>query len=255
MRSYVRARRPSAPANPPVRFVQDPTFYVERATMIPDGMHGTPATDNSIAIESTMKKLIAGGIHPERARRLVKNASFRVGHRPHTNFGLHRGWMKRPVVRSYRRAGLGDAEEDAALLSSVQAHGADVQSQHAALIAKIPSGEASGDKLKIRNQIDQLYSDWTAYAVGVKNGVPPFEWNRTDPVDAILIAIRDDLRNTVDLLDANKAQQVLAKQISALPKLGTGKSGPLFGVDVPWYVWAGGAAAAAAVAGKTLHLW
>lgn len=246
MTTYVRPRRPA------VRFVQDPTFHVQQATVIPDGMHGAPPTDNSLAIESTMKKLIASGVHPERARRLVKNAYVRVGVK--MNRGLHRGWFKHGSIP--RRNGLGDEEADASLLASVQAHGADVQQQHADLIAKIPAGQAVGELLNIRNDVDKLYSDWTDYAVGVKNGVPPYQWNRLDPVDAVLIAVRSDLQNTSDLLAANKAQQVLAKQIAQLPRLGLpGKNGPLFGVDVPWYVWAGGAAAGAAVLGKSLHLW
>lgn len=246
MSTYVRPRS----QRPSVQFVQDPTLYVQQATVIPDGMHGHTSPGKAIPNE-VVRALIARGVRPERAQALVLNAMRRVGHRRHPNRGLHRGWTQA------RRHGMGDGEEvDPALLASVQARGADVQRQHADLISKIPSGEASGDKLRIRNLIDQLYSDWTAYAVGVKDGAAPYQWNRTDPVDAILIAIRDDLRNTVELLDANKAQQVLAKQIAELPRLGMpGRGGPLFGVDVPWYVWAGAAAAGAAVVGKTLHLW
>lgn len=258
MRTYVRARRPSVQANQPVRFVQDPTFYVQQATMIPDGMHGVQPTNNNLAIESTMKKLIAGGVHPERAQQLVKNAYVRVNVWPNTNRGLHLGLAKRLGARPHRRAGLGDDElvgpslpEDA-LLNEVRSKAADIQRQHADLIAKIPAGKASGDLLRIRNLIDALYVEWTDYAVGVKNGVPPYQWDRTNPIDAIMIAVRDDLRDTVNAIDANKAQEVLTKQVLAVtPKTGF----PSFGINVPWYVWAGGAAAGAAVLGKTLHLW
>ena len=243
MSTYVRPRS----RRPEVRFVQDPTLYVQQATVIPDGMHGLG--EKRIDTDAIIRSLIARGVRPERAHALVQNALHRLRQRWHGNRGLHLGQL--------RRRGMGDGEEDAALLASVQARGADVQRQHADLIAKIPSGEASGDKLRIRNLIDQLYADWTAYAVGVKNGAAPYQWNRTDPVDAILIAIRDDLRNTVELLDANKAQQVLAKQIAELPKPRGGTYGNPLGIrfDLPWYVYAGGAAGVAAVLGKAFRLW
>lgn len=247
MATYVRPRRPAAPPPIQVRFVQDPTFHVQQATMIPDGMHGAPLVDASMALASTMRKLVAAGVRPERARALVTNAHRRISASQGNN-GRHTGQMR-------KKSGLGDDSDGAAaLLAQVQQHGADVQQQHADLIAKIPDGQASGDLLKIRNAVEALYNDWTDYAVGVR-GVPPAQWNRTDPVDAILIAVRDDLRNTADLLAANKAQQVLAKQIAALPKLGTSGFMPNLNIDLPWYVWAGAAAGGAAVLGKTLHLW
>lgn len=246
MTTYVRARRPAAPA---VRFVQDPTVYVHQAMVIPDGMHGAPKADDSLMVSSTMKKLIAGGVHPERARFLVHRALGRVWSR-----GLGRR-LHRPGTR---RVGLGDDDvvgpplPEENLLQEIRSRASDVQQRHAELISKIPAGKASGDLLRIRNLIDALYSEWTDYAVGVKGGVPPYQWDRTNPVDAVLIAVRDDLRDTVNAIDQNKAQEVLTKQVLAVtPKPGF----PKIGIDVPWYVWAGAAAAGAAIAGKSLHLW
>lgn len=219
---------------------QDPILQVDHATMIPDGMHGIEAgyhgegwrtatmiptgmhativVDKRRVLESVVDGLIARGVEPVRARTLVSRAA----------------------MRQYQNQGDGlgdDATPDSSLLTAVQAKAADMQSQHKALIDKLGGG---ADPNAIRDAVEGLYNDWTAYAVDAAGGVPPVQWDRTDPVQAILIAVRDDLRNTADMLAANKAQQVLAKQIAGLPKLGIPGSLPSL-PDVPWYVWAGGA--------------
>src|SRR5690349_24708531 len=82
-----------------IRTIREPKIIrVQMATMIPDGMHGydgtyltsgwrdgaatgmnaAPPTDNSLTLDSTVKKLIASGMHPERARALVGRAAHRV---------------------------------------------------------------------------------------------------------------------------------------------------------------------------------
>lgn len=245
MTTYVRARRPEAPAERKIRFVQSPTIYVDQATMIPDGMHGvSPKKAVPAAVE---RDLIARGIRPERARILVRRALLKARDR---SYGRGRRPMPHP-----RRNGLGDGEETSALLASVQSRGGDFQRAHATLIAQLGAAFSPEEKLRIQNTIDGLYNDWTAYAVGVKGGAAPYEWNRTDPVDAILIAVRDDLRDTSNLISANKAQQALAKQIAALPTFGMPGKNPLLNIDVPWYVWAAGAATGVAIVTKALKIW
>ncbi len=251
-----------------VRVIRAPRFMrVRHATFIPSGMHGAAASatskkakpDHREAAEQIVKSLVAKGVSPQKARGLVVRAAAR-----HHGRTANRGRAWGQSYKYMRRAGLSDDEiygppapEDLATeqaLASIVAHGNKTQSTHKELIARIPSATSDSDRLAIRNAIDGLYNDWTQYAVGVKNGAPPFEWNRTNPIDAILIAVRDDLRDTVNLFDANKAQQILGKNISMMSKFGMPtKGGPLFNVDVPWYVWAGGAAAALGVAWKAMH--
>lgn len=223
-------------------------MYVQEATFIPSGMHGISSSAREAVVSSLSKEMAARGIPPGRARHVVKMASMRIHSR--WNRGRHLGWGK----------GLGDDETygpplpndmvAANKLALVQTKGTEYQRQHAAFINQLPSSGASdSDKLKVRNGIENLYNEWTAFAVDLKGGLPPFEWNRTDPVDAILIAVRDDLRDTVNLIDANKAQAVLAKQIKELVKPGSLPGLPnLPKMDLPWYVWVGGALAAAVAA-------
>jgi hypothetical protein len=58
----------------------------------------------------------------------------------------------------------------------------------------------------------------------------------------------------MDMIQANKMQAVIARQIAELPTFGMPGKMPTIKVDLPWYVWAGGAVALAA-ATKAAHLW
>jgi hypothetical protein len=245
-----------------MRVVRAPQLMrVNDATFIPSGMHGAVGgvpekPEQREAAELVFKNLVGRGIHPNVARGLVVRAKMRH----HGRIAHQR--RRAPGFKYMRSAGLSDDDTvgpplpDDQLLATVQAKANDVQTSHKALIGRIPSAASDADRLAIRNSIDGLYQDWTQYAVGVKDGAAPYQWDRTNPVDAILIAVRDDLRDTVNLFDANKAQAALQKNIALLSKFGQpGKGGPLFNVDVPWYVWGGAAAAAVGIAGKTLHLW
>lgn len=209
-----------------MRVIRAPrVMYVQEATFIPSGMHGVDIGQQKNVTESVSKQLVAKGVPEHRARRMVKMASIRI---------RSRYWRGNRGA-----AGLGDGgETSASPLEAVQTKATAFQNAHRTLIAQLAGAVSDIDRLTLRNTIESLYNDWTQYAVQTKDGAPPFEWNRVDPVDAILIAVRDDLRNTVDLIDANKAQQVLGKQIKSY---GGGFSLPK--LEIPWYVWAGGAAA------------
>lgn len=241
-----------------------PVTYVTTATLIPDGMNQfhnraagymqvAPAYERPVSglgdpAADLVKSLVKRGIHPERARVLVTRAKHRI---------VKRGVASKHSVASSRhgagvrhRSGLGDDAPAGLTLEDVQAKGNDFQGAHRTLIAQLAATQDDAGRMSIRNAVEGLYNDWTAWAVGARGGVPPYQWNRTDPVDAILIAVRDDLRNTADLLAANKAQQVLGKQISEMGRPGL----PKLSLDLPWYAWLGVAAGVAAGA-KAAHLW
>lgn len=233
-----------------MRVIRAPKIlHVNHATFIPSGMHGAVGgvpekLEHRDATEQVFKKLVGRGIHPNIARGLVTRAKMRHhGRTEHQQ--KHRGFTY------MRRAGLSDGEPT---IDDVVSKAQEFQLQHRGLLAQL--GAQPNDALtkeNVRNSVEALYNAWTQYAVGVKDGTAPYQWDRSNPMDAVLIAVRDDLRNTADLIAANKAQQALAKQIANLPKLGTGKPG--FNIDVPWYVWAAGAVAAVGVGSKALHLW
>lgn len=229
----------------PMKVIRAPRImYVNDATFIPSGMHGIPQAAAKEAVDHVYRKLVKRGVHPTTARGIVVRAVAR-----------HHGRLAhRQAPRGYkymRSAGLSD---DDGGLAAVQAKAADYQRAHAGLIAKLGAAQNDADKLAVQNAVEGLYNDWTAWAVDTKGGAAPYEWDRSNPVDAILIAVRDDLRNTSDLIAANKAQAVLQKNIALLSKFGQPGTMPKIDLDLPWYAWAGAAVAAAAGA-KALHLW
>lgn len=248
------------------------TIMVHTADLIPAGM-GLKVRMPDTVTRPVVESLVSVGVSERKAATLVRRAQGRVERglkiRNLQNRGRHLGWRNRKLVRrpmvARQPAGMGDDEmvgpplpEELVAeqqLAAVISRGQDVQEKHRALIDKLggkPNDVAT--KNAVENAVGELYNDWTQYGVSMKGGAAPFEWNRLNPVDAILIAVRDDLRNTVDLIVAGKAQQALAKQIAALPKLGMPGTMPSIKVDLPWYAWAGGALALAA-ATKAAHLW
>lgn len=229
----------------PMKVIRAPRImYVNDATFIPSGMHGIPQAAAKEAADHVYRKLVKRGVHPTTARGIVVRAVARHHGRLAHRHAAPRGYTY------MRPAGLSDDDG----LAAVQAKAADYQKAHAGLIAQLGAARTDADKLVVQNAVEGLYNDWTAYAVDLKGGAAPYEWDRSNPVDAILIAVRDDLRNTSDLIAANKAQAVLQKNIALLSKFGQPGTLPKLGLDLPWYAWAG--AAVAAVAGaKVLRLW
>jgi hypothetical protein len=259
------------------RVVPSPrVMYVHEATWIPSGMHGYgdegwrgmaayPVVDASgIASEPVVSKLVVNGVPESQARAIVGAA---VGRVRSVGGGMGATAMvekaksldavfqslvargvpserARLIVRraAARRAGLSGMGQSATVDAAVLAKASDTQTQHQNLIAQYGAATDPATQLDIRNQIEQLYADWTSYAVGVENGQPPYQWNLADPTAAVLSSIRNDIANTVSLIDAGNAQLALQKNIVTswaqsspnvtLPTISPG--------DVPWYVWAGG---------------
>ena len=129
-----------------------------------------------------------------------------------------------PPVPHYggRLNGLGDADSDAAMLAAVVADAQATQAMHKEMIQHMADWEArqpgvlsSDDDL--RNQfisnLDALRSAFTDRGLQTV-GVPfPILLDRTNPAHAVILAVRDDIADTVSKLQANQAQYVLGKQI------------------------------------------
>ena len=210
----------------------------EYATMIPDGMHAAPAVDNSQALSSTVRKLIASGVSEEKARILVHRA-----HRRH--LGKHR-----------RRAGMGDAtatDNAAAVLASITADAKTVQDAHKRMIDTMAGWEErnpgwvnTDDDLRrtFQDQLTALKNAFVQRALPLLGVEFPYQIDRTDPAGAIVLAVRDDIAQTADLLDQRKVQQLLQRNIAELQKIPLPSAPPSITLNVPeipWYVWAGGA--------------
>ncbi len=204
------------------------------ADLIPTGMHGLPGRGVDVVRsvqDSVVRSLVAKGIRPDRARALV--------HRAH-----------RRLVKHGRRGGLGDDNSDA--LAAISADAKSVQASHQNMInnmasweEKTPGWVTSDDDLR-RTFIDQLnglksqFVDRSLPILGVQF---PYQIDRTNPAGAIVLAVRDDIQATIDLLDARKSQQLLARQISDLSKGPLSSGIPSFNfpkLDIPWYVWGAG---------------
>ena len=118
---------------------------------------------------------------------------------------------------------LSGAEEDAAMLATVVADAQATQSIHKEMIQRMADWEARepgrlvADE-ELRNafisNFDGLraaFTDRNLQKVGV---MFPMQLDRASPAHAVLIAVRDDIADTRDRVQANQAQYVLSKQIA-----------------------------------------
>lgn len=254
------------------------------ATMIPDGMHAYSVhDDDSFATEPVVAKLVVNGMPAEQARTLVYGVARRIQSgdsglgiqqiidKPDILDGVFQGLVARGVnpdrarilvhraaARHQGLSGLGDDASDAASaavdrLATISASAKTTQATHQSMITSMadwetrePGWVTTDDQLRLtfQNQLTALENQFVTQALPVLGVEFPYQIDRTDPAGAIVLAVRDDIQNTIDLLDARKSQQVLQKNISDLSKVPLPSAGPSFKLnlpDVPWYVWAGGA--------------
>jgi hypothetical protein len=132
-------------------------------------------------------------------------------------------WPVPPVPHYGGR--LNGAEEDAAVLSSVVADAQATQALHADMIAHMADWElrspgilASDDDLRnafVAN-LEGLLSAYTDRALAMVGVAFPLLLSRTDPAQAIIIAVRDDIADTRDRVQAKQTQLALTKQIAAV---------------------------------------
>lgn len=254
---------------------QLPILYVNEATMIPDGMHAFVVTDDtSFATEPVVQKLVVNGMPSAQARSLVYRTARKIQDggmgialmvdKPYILDDVFRGLLARGVEAdrarvivtraASRAAGLGDAASDAAAarLAQISDLAKRFQASHQAMIASMASWEErepgwmdSDDNLRLtfQDQLTGMQTDFVNQALPILGVQFPYQIDRTDPAGAIVLAVRDDIQNTADLLDQRKSQQLLGKQIADLSSNMLPSSLPSFpGLpNVPWYVWAGGA--------------
>ncbi len=257
MAALVRARRPVAA--PPVRVIRasmEPIIVrVDQATWIPSGMHGgsrqTYATatliptgmhefvDKRRQLDYVVEKLIAEGVDPMRARILTDRAAVR--------FSRNQG------------NGLGDEAADSAAsdasarLSKIMSDAQGVQNSHRQMVANMASWEdrkpgwvTTDDDLRLtfQDQLTGLKDSFVQRSLPVLGVDFPYQIDRVDPAGAIVLSVRDDIQNTIDLLDARKSQQVLQKTISDLSKIPLPSVPPSINLpglpNIPWYVWGAG---------------
>lgn len=119
--------------------------------------------------------------------------------------------------------GLGD---DPTTLEQVIAFARNAQDAHHRMLGTIQGWEerepgkmsADGDlRNEFINQLNGLRSHFTSQVLPLVGVTFPLFLNELDPAQAIIIAVRNDIGNTVSALEANTAQQLLGKQIKEIP--------------------------------------
>jgi hypothetical protein len=132
-------------------------------------------------------------------------------------------WPVPPVPHYGGR--LNGAEEDAAVLASVVADAQATQSLHRDMIAHMADWEARSPGIlatddDLRNafiaNLEGLLSAYTDRALGMVGVSFPMLLDRTNPAQAIIIAVRGDIADTRDRVQAKQTQLALTKQIAAV---------------------------------------
>lgn len=112
---------------------------------------------------------------------------------------------------------------DAQALSSVMADAQATQSIHRDMIGRMADWEGRSPGIltsddDLRNSfvaaLEGLRSAFTDRALGMVGVSFPLMLDRTDPAQAIIIAVRDDIADTRDRLQAKQTQFALSKQIA-----------------------------------------
>jgi hypothetical protein len=225
MTTYVRART-RRPAEPQIRFIQDPTLLVSQAIVIPDGMHGAPKVDGSLAFASTLRSLVARGIHPDRARAIVNRVAGRI--------------------KGGTMSGLGDVVADAMTWVT---YGNEI-------INRSKTGNVGAEALKAAQNINTFLGNRGPELEAASSETLDALDETTDKLtriasgqiryDSVAGAFFDELGNAVRGEVIVGARSVLGAAKNAVSEVVS---------VVPWYVWAGGAVVGVAVIGKSLRLW
>jgi len=129
-----------------------------------------------------------------------------------------RSLVRTALASAPRRAGQGDwpgsmmgLGDD--VLDSVVQKAAETQAKHKALIDQLGKATTTESRRPISDQLGTLKQQWTFWglqAVGVQF---PYQLDRTNPAQAIVLAVRDDIAETQSLIEQNRAQEALAKEI------------------------------------------
>lgn len=220
------------------------------------GLSATQMVDKTGAMDSVFQDLLARGVPADRARILVRRASARY----HNMSGLGDDTIDPsapastdPTVAPVDPSAV--APDPAATLATVQAAAKSAEATHQSMIANMadwetrePGWVTTDDNLRLtfQDQLTNLMNQFVTQMLPVLGVQFPYQIDPTDPAGAVVLSVRNDIQNTIDLLDARKEQQVLQKQIAALNAIPIPSALPtvvLPTIDVPWYVWAGGGVA------------
>jgi len=114
-------------------------------------------------------------------------------------------------------AGLGD---DQSILDAIVADAQATQATHRLLIDNLATWPDqpvdAATRSVFSNELSQLEQDFTSRGLQTVGVQFPYQLDRTNPAHAILLAVRDDIKNTVALVDSNQIQAAIAKEVKAV---------------------------------------
>lgn len=114
-------------------------------------------------------------------------------------------------------SGLGD---DQAILDAVVNDARATQATHKLLIDNLaawpdqPVDDAT--RRMFSNDLSQLEQDFTNRGLQTVGIQFPYQLDRVNPAHAIILAVRDDIKNTVGLIDSRQMQIAIAKEVRAV---------------------------------------
>ncbi len=123
---------------------------------------------------------------------------------------------------------LGYIGDEPSVLDQVVADAEATQAAHGRMLNTMADWELREpgklhDDAELRNayieQLDSLRSQFVDRNLKRVGVLFPMFLNRTDPAHAVILAVRDDIGDTRDRLAANTAQQLIGKQVSAIPRV------------------------------------
>lgn len=127
-------------------------------------------------------------------------------------------------VYDFRYSGFGNLGQilPEEILAAVQNDASDTQEKHKQFLATMQGWEERAPgKLTTDNDLRRTFTDSLSQleqdfvhrnlkTVGIEF---PYQLDRTNPAHAIILAVRDDIKDTVRLLESKQAQYALAKEI------------------------------------------
>jgi hypothetical protein len=126
----------------------------------------------------------------------------------------------RIAMESCRAYGLGGLGDDQAVLDAVVADAQATQATHKLLIDNLATWPDqpvdSATRSTFSNELSQLEQDFTNRGLQTVGVQFPYQLDLTNPAHAIILAVRNDIKNTVALIDSNQMQAAIAKEVRAV---------------------------------------
>lgn len=118
-------------------------------------------------------------------------------------------------------AGMGDAT-----LDEITSKGQEIQNRHQAILNRIAPGMTALELQPIKNDLEGLRTEWTDWGLTMVGVQYPYELNKTNPAHAVVAAVRDDIGQTINLIDLNRSAEAMARQVQRVKALSYGPQLP-----------------------------